>query len=178
MATLKEIKKEFFSLSQKEQETILKEIYGFSKDVKEFLNMRLLGDGEEKFIEQIKKVTESETSAGTPKMIKVIKVNSILTKAKKSNVKKETLCTMEWHAFDGYMTFLNDYGGGPDSYENKAYDHLKNYLLLLIEISNNKQNLEEELLGVESYLNQHDNMCGDYLVELFEDIAAEYIYKD
>lgn len=44
-------------------------------------------------------------------MIKVIKVNSILNKAKKSNVKKETLWTMEWYAFDGYMTFLNDYGG-------------------------------------------------------------------
>lgn len=178
MATLREIKKEFFSLPQKEQEIVLKEIYGFSKDIKEFLNVRLLGDGEEKFIEQIKKATESATAKGTPKMIKVVNVNSILNKAKKSNVKKETLCTMEWHAFDGYMTFLNDYGGGPDSYENKTYDHLKNYLLLLIESSNNKQSLEEELLGVENYLNQHNNMYNDHLWELFEDISAKYIYRD
>ncbi len=178
MATLREIKKEFFSLPQKEQEIILKEIYGFSKDVKEFLNVRLLGDGEEKFIEQIKKATESETAKGTPKMIKVINVNSIINKAKKSNAKKETLCTLEWHAFDGYMTFLNDYGGGPDSYENKVYEHLKNYLLLLIEASNDKQNLEEELLGVENYLSEHDNMYNDDLFELFEEISAEYIHRD
>lgn len=178
MATLREIKKEFFSLSQKEQEIILKEIYEFSKDVKEFLNVRLLGDGEEKFIEQIKKATESETAKGTPKMIKVVNVNSILNKAKKSNAKKETLCTMEWYAFNGYMTFLNDYGGGPDSYENKAYDHLENYLLLLIESSNDKQSLEEELLEVENYLSQHSNMYNDHLWELFENISAEHIHRD
>lgn len=178
MATLREIKKEFFSLPQKEQESVLKEIYGFSKDVKEFLNVRLLREGEEKFIEQIKKATESETAKGTPKMIKVINVNSILNKAKKSNVKKDTLCTMEWHAFNGYMTFLNDYGGGPDSYENKAYDHLKNYLLLLIGSSDNKQNLEDELLGVEDYLNQHNNMYNDHLWELFEDISAEHMHRN
>jgi hypothetical protein len=39
LATLREIKKEFFSLPQKEQESVLQEIYGFSKDVKEFLNV-------------------------------------------------------------------------------------------------------------------------------------------
>ena len=135
-------------------------------------------EGEEKFIEQIKKATESETAKGAPKMIKVINVNSILNKAKKSNVKKDTLCTMEWHAFNGYMTFLNDYGGGPDSYENKAYDHLKNCLLLLIKSSNNKQNIEDELLGVENYINQHNNMYNDHLWELFEDISAEHIHRN
>ena len=178
MATLIEIKKKFFSLSQKEQESILKEIYNFSKDVKEFMNVRLLGDGEDKFIEEIKKATESSTSTGRPKMIKVTKVNSILSKANKSKVTKKTLCNMQWYAFDGYTTFLNDYGGGPDSYENKAYDHFKNYLQLLVEISNNKQELEEELLSVENYLNQHQNMYNDHLWEVYEDIAAEYVHRD
>jgi len=177
MATLREVKKAFFALSNKEQETIIKEIYGFSKDVKEFLNVRLLGDGEEKFIEQIKKATESATSSGMPKMIKVTKVNSIISKAKKSNVKKETLCDMEWYAFDGYMTFLNDYGGGPDNFEDKVYDHLKNYLLLLIEISNG-QDLKKELLGVENYLSKHDNMYNDHIWELYEELAAEYVHLD
>jgi len=36
MATYRDIKKEFFNLPNKEQEQILKEIYNFSKDVKEF----------------------------------------------------------------------------------------------------------------------------------------------
>jgi len=78
LATLREIKKEFFSLSKNEQETIVKEIYGFSKDVKDFLNVRLLGEGEEKFVEQIRKATESSTSTGMPKIIKVTSVISIM----------------------------------------------------------------------------------------------------
>ena len=178
MATLREVKEKFFSLSKKEQETILKEIYNFSKDVKEFINVRLLGDGEDKFIEEIKKATESSTPTGRPKMIKVAKVNSILSKAKKSKVTKETLCDMQWCAFDGYVTFLNDYGGGPDSYENRAYEHFKNYLRLLVEISNDKQKLEEELLEVKSYLREHQNMYNDHLWELYEDIVVAYIHRD
>jgi len=176
LATLKEVKEKFFSLPKKEQEIILKEIYNFSKDVKEFINVRLLRDGEDKFIEEIKKATESSTSTGRSKMIKVTKVNSILSKAKKSKVTKETLCDMHWYAFDGYVTFLNYCGGGPDSYENKAYEHFENYLRLLVEISDDKQKLEEELLGVENYLNQHQDMYNDHLWKLYEDIAAEYVH--
>jgi len=174
LATLRDIKKKFFSLSKKDQENMLKEIYGFSKDMKEFLNVRLLGDGEEKFIEQIKKATKSATSTGMPKIIKVVNVNSILNKAKKSKVKKDTLCEMEWIAFDGYMTSLNDYGGGPESYENKVYDHLKKYLLLLNDINKNEE-LNDELDGVKHYLREHTNMYYDHLWELFEEITGESI---
>ena len=171
MATLREIKKEFFSLSKKEQETILKEIYGFSKDVKDFLNVRLLGEGEEKFVEQIRKATESSTPTGMPKIIKVTSVNSIINKAKKSNVKQETLCEMQWLAFDGYMTFLNDYGGGPDNFEDKVYDHLKAYLLILIEISSG-QELEDELIGISDYLRKNTNMYCDHIWELYEELTG------
>ena len=174
MATLREIKKKFFSLSKKEQEIILKELYNFSKDVKEFMNVHLLRDGEDKFVEEIKKATVTFTPTGLPKIIKVTKVNSILSKAKKAKVKKETLCYMHWIAFDGYVTFLNDYGGGSENYENKAYDHLKNYLQLLVEISTDKTELENKLLDLENYLNQHQNMYNDHLWKLFEDIAAKY----
>jgi hypothetical protein len=174
MANLREIKKAFFELPDKEQQQILKEIYNFSKDVKEFLNVRLLNDGEELYIEKIIKATESSTPTGLPKIIKVTQVNSIINKAKKSKVKKDTLCEMEWIAFDGYMTFLNDYGGGPESYENKVYDHLKNYLLLLNDISKNEE-LDEELDGVKNYLREHTNMYYDHIWELFEEITGESV---
>ena len=174
MANLREIKKAFFELSDKEQESILKEIYSFSKDIKEFLNVRLLNDGEELYIEKIRKATESSTPTGLPKTIKVTQVNSILNKAKKSKVKKDTLCEMEWIAFDGYMTSLNDYGGGPESYENKVYDHLKKYLLLLNDINKNEE-LNDELDGVKHYLREHTNMYYDHLWELFEEITGESV---
>ncbi len=175
MATFGEIKNKFFSLSKQEQENLLKEIYGFSKDIKDFMDVRLLSDGERKFIEEIKKATESSTPTGRPKSIKVAKINSILRKAKKSKVKNKILCEMFWHAFDGYVTFLNNNGEGPDIYEDKAYEHLKEYLLLLVEISEDKQVLKNQLLFVKNYLNQHNNMYNEHLWELYEDIAIEYI---
>ena len=55
MATYRDIKKEFFDLSNKEQEQILKEIYNFSKDIKEFLNTRLTSDNGESYIQEIEK---------------------------------------------------------------------------------------------------------------------------
>lgn len=174
MATLKNIKKEFFALSQKEQEQVIKEIYGFSKDMKSFLDMRLTGSGEEKYIKEISKATESCTPKGYPKEISVRMVNSILTKAKKSKVSDKTLCEMEWIAFDGYMTYLNDYGGGPEIYEDKIDDHLNNYLLLLdktLDADEYSNKLEE----VARYLRQHTNMCYDYIWEIFEDVTGEEV---
>ena len=67
MANLREIKKAFFELSNEEQEVILKEIYNFSKDMKEFLNVRLLNDGEELYIKKLRKATESSTPHGKSK---------------------------------------------------------------------------------------------------------------
>ena len=84
MATLKEIRSAFFELSQKEQEVVIKDIYGFSKDMKSFLNMRLLGSSGEDYIEKIRKATESSSASGRPKMIKVATVNSIISSAKKA----------------------------------------------------------------------------------------------
>ncbi len=135
------------------------------------MNMRLLNEGEEKFIEQIKKATVSSTYTGLPKTIKVTNVNAILSKAKKSKVKPETLCEMEWLAFDGYMTFLNDYGGGPESYENKVYDHLKAYLLLLLDTKSGEE-LDDELAGVADYLRSHTNMYYDHIWELYEELTG------
>jgi len=174
MANLREIKKAFFELSNEEQEVILKEIYNFSKDMKEFLNVRLLNDGEELYIKKLRKATESSTPNGSPKTIKVAQVNSILDKAKKSKIKKDTLCEMEWVAFDGYMTSLDEYGGGPESYENKVYDHLKNYLLLLKDTNENKE-LNDELDEVKHYLREHTNMYYDHIWELFEEITGQSV---
>jgi len=174
MATLGEIKKAFFALSTKEQEALFKEIYGFSKDMKNFLSMRLLGDGDEAFIKEIRQAAQSQTPLGYPKDIKVTQVNSILTKAKRSKVSADTLCQMEWIAFDGYMTYLNDYGGGPQSYENKVYDHLQNYLKLLFEIKNPDE-ITKEFATLSIYLRRHTNMYYDHIWELYEEMTGRSV---
>ncbi len=111
MATFTEIKKKFFSLPQKEQELLLKEIYGLSKESKRFLDVRLTGANEVNFIEEITKSTRYATPNGYPKDIEVRKVNTILSNAKKCKVAPQILEKMELIAFEGYMGSLNDYGG-------------------------------------------------------------------
>jgi len=56
-----------------------------------------------------------------------------------------------------------------------GYGFFRAYLLLLIDISDDKEELENELLGVEQYLSQHSNMYNDHLFELYEDLAAKYV---
>jgi hypothetical protein len=170
MATFTEIKKKFFSLSPKEQELLLKEIYGLSKESKRFLDVRLSGANEENFIEEITKATQYATPKGYPKDIEVRKVNSILSNAKKCKVDSQILEKMELIAFEGYMGSLNEYGGGPDTYENKVYDHLNNYLNLVM--SNHLVEEQGTLFDdMRLYLRQNTNMYYDHIWELFKELT-------
>ncbi len=144
---------------------MFKEIYEFSKDMKEFLSIRLVGEGEEIYIKQISKASESATPRGMPKDIEVRKVNTVISKAKKAKVSDKTLCEMEWIAFDGYVTYLNDYGDGPEIYYDKIYTHLENYLFLFSKIYTEEET-KEKIEDVKYYINQHDNMYFDDLWEL------------
>jgi len=176
MATFTEIKKKFFSLPQKEQELLLKEIYGLSKESKRFLDIRLSGENEENFIEEITKATRYSTPNGYPKDIEVRKVNSILSNAKKCKVDPKILEKMELIAFKGYMGYLNDYGGGPEIYENKVYYHLNNYLSLVIE-NHAVENQLEIFETMRSYLLENTNMYYDHIWGLFDDLSEMDIYK-
>ena len=170
MATYKDIKKEFFNLSNKEQEQILKEIYNFSKDIKEFLNTRLTSDNGESYIDEIKKATDYYTASGIPKDMSVRKINSVISKAKKAKVDVSIIEKMEYIAFKAYIDFLNDFGGGPEIYEDKVYDHLKNYILLVLKNSSQKD-LDDKIYHLQGYLLNNTNMYYDHLWELFEELT-------
>ena len=99
MATYRDIKKEFFDLSKKEQEQILKEIYNFSKDVKEFLNTRLTSDNGKSYIDEIEKATDYYTVSGIPKDMSVRKINSVISKAKKAKIDVSILEEMVYSSY-------------------------------------------------------------------------------
>ena len=170
MATYKDVKKEFFNLSIKEQEQILKDIYNFSKDVKEFLNTRLTSDNGESYIKEIKKATDYYTPSGIPKDMSVRKINSVISKAKKAKVDSSIIEGMEYIAFKAYIDFLNDFGGGPEIYEEKVYDHLQNYILLIL-TNNSQKDRDNKIYHLQDYLLNNTNMCYDYLWELFEELT-------
>lgn len=170
MATYKDVKKVFFALSNTDQEQIFKEIYNFSKDVKEFLNTRLTSDNDKYYIDEIEAATDYYTRSGIPKDLSVKKINSIISKAKKAKVGFLVLEEMEYIAFKGYMDFLNDFGGGPEIYEDKVYDHLKNYILLVLE-NNLKQDIDDKLYQVQNDLLKNTNMYYEHLWDLFEELT-------
>ena len=171
MATYRDIKKEFFNLSTKEQEQILKEIYNFSKDVKEFLNTRLSSDSGGNYIKEIEKATDYYTPSGIPKDMSVKKINSVISKAKKAKADISILEKMEFIAFKAYIDFLNDFGGGPEIYEDKVYDHLKNYISLVLK-NDTQKDIETKLTYIENYLLNNTNMYYDHLWDLFEELAG------
>ena len=62
----------------------------------------------------------------------------------------------------------------PENYENKIYDYLNNYLLLLKEIGTREEQ-NDKFEGVREYLRGHTNMCYDDIWELFKDITGENV---
>lgn len=173
MKNFKQIKEKFNQLSQKEKDGFLQEIYNFSKDTKLFLENRLLGGNDDVFIEAMEKETIGKVyKTGIPGTPNGVKVNSIIVKAKKSGIGIDTLMKLEQLAYRGFIEFLNEYGGGPESFDAMADKHLENYLILVrdnIKDENKKNNIFQDIKG---YLLKKNNMYTDSLDDIFEEITG------
>jgi hypothetical protein len=170
MTTFREIKIQFNKLAQKKQEHLLKKIWNYSEDMKLFLSGQLLDNADERvFIEKMKKETYGKIKRkGAPGMLNGKTINSIITKAKRSNARISTLIELEKLAYQGFIDFLNEFGGGPDNYEDMAGKHLENCLELI------KENLDDEFERLEMFektrrfLVKRNNMITNHIDEVFE----------
>ncbi len=173
MKNFKKIKGKFNQLSQKEKDNFLQDIYNFSKDTKLFLENRLLGGNDNVFIEAMEKETIGKVyKAGVPGTPNGVKVNSIISKAKKSGVGIGALMELEQLAYRGFIEFLNEYGGGQESFDEMSDRHLENYLILVrdnIKDENEKNNIFQE---IKEYLLKKNNMYRDSLDDIFEEITG------
>lgn len=164
----KTVKEKFNELSPRKKEELLKEIYDFSKDTRLFLENKFLGGYDNIFIEQMEKETIGKIyKAGIPGDIEGKKVNEIIQKAKKSGVSVWTITKLEQLAYRGFIEFLNEFGGGPENFEDMACRHLENYLKLVLETIENKDEQNNIFNEVKNYLLKKDNMCVDFLYEVF-----------
>ena len=173
MKNFKKIKKKFNELPQQEKDNFLKDIYNFSKDTKLFLENRLLGGNDDVFIKAMEKETIDKVyKGGPPSVPNGVKVNSIIVKAKKSGVGIGALMKLEQLAYRGFIEFLNEYGGGPETFEEMADKHMENYLVLVrgdIKDENKKNNIFQDVKG---YLLEKNNMYTDSLDDIFEEITG------
>lgn len=174
MSSSKKIWNEFKKLSLDRQEHLFVDIYNFSQDMKLFLENRFSGGQKgAAFVKQMQKATIDKIyRKGIPGTIDGRQVNAIISKAKKSCVDFWTLMELEKLAYRGFTEFLNEFGGGPDSYENMSWKHLEQYLTLA---KTNIQDKSEQIKifeEVRSYLLTKSNMFTDYLDETFTEVTG------
>lgn len=173
MSKYKAIKEKFNQLPPDKKETLLKDIYYFSKDMQMFLEGRLLGEIRKEFVEQMKKETIGKVyKKGIPGTPNGRVINSIILKAKKSNVDIRVLLKLEKLAYRGFIEFLNEYGGGPDNFIDMGCDHLETYLKLVKNEIKDKSKQKQLFQDVKDYLLAKNNMLTDYVDDAYEEVTG------
>ncbi|MBU4000107.1 hypothetical protein KKG29_02940 [Patescibacteria group bacterium] len=173
MKNFKKIKEKFNQLSQQEKDNFLQDIYNFSKDTKLFLENRLLGGNDDVFIKAIEKETIGKVyKKGLPGTPNGVKVNSIIVKAKKSGVSIDALMKLERLAYRGFIEFLNEFGGGPESFDEMADKHMENYLILVRDNIKSEKERNDIFQDMKKYLLKKNNMYTDSLDDVFKEITG------
>lgn len=163
----------FFSQSRDKQQLILKRLYDFSAETKTLLATSL-GFQEDPtiFTDRMQKETIGKVyRKGIPKEPNGKIINQILTNAKKAGVSFETLLNLEQLAYRGFMEFLHEYGGGPESFDNQACKHLEGYLELVLQIKD-KAEKDELIEKLRTYITKKNNMYTDDKDETFESLTG------
>ena len=159
-------------MSQKEKDSFFQEIYNFSKDTKLFLENRLLGGNDDVFIKAMEKETIDKVyKTGIPGTPNGVKVNSIITKAKKSGVGIDALMKLEQLAYSGFIEFSNEYGYDSESFDEMANRHMENYLILVRDNVKDKKERDDIFRDIKGYLLKKNNMYTDSLDDIFEEIT-------
>ena len=166
---LKEIKKKFFTLNEREQSALLSEIYRFSKETKVFLENRLLGADVKVYLDELEKLTYDRFAVIPPKWIDARKVNAIISSAKKAKVGQEQLMEIQIYVFKAYVSWIDMYGISDEAIEEKCAMHLEKSLSLLLDIydmsKDKKHDIKDELLDI---IDAHSNIYRDHLYEMVE----------
>jgi hypothetical protein len=173
MTSFKKIKDKFNQLPQQEKDNFLHDLYNFSKDTKLFMENRLLGGNDDVFIKAMEKETIGRVfKKGMPGTPNGVKVNRIIAKAKKSGVGINALMRLEQLAYRGFIEFLNEYGGGPESFDEMADRHLENYLILVRGNIKNEKERDNIFQDIKVYLLKKRNMYRDSLDNIFQEITG------
>ena len=165
------IKKSFRALDQKQREALLQELYSSSKDVQTFLDSRLLHEVDtEGLIKAMQKETLGKVyRKGVPQTPDGRKVRGIIAQAKKLGASQRTCMELEHLAFMGFVDYLDEYGGGPDSFEGMACEHLETYLDLVMGTLKDESERATCIEEARKYLRKKRNMITDGLYGTFEE---------
>ncbi|HEY4479558.1 MAG TPA: hypothetical protein VI981_04365 [Candidatus Paceibacterota bacterium] len=175
MTSFSTIKKQFRDLSLGGQDELLKDLYMFSKDVRLFLENRLLRGttATDEYVRQMERETIKKVyRTGTPGIPNGKTVNSIIAKAKKSHVDIHALMTLEQLAYRGFIEFLNEFGGGPESFDDQSCKHLEAYLQIVRDGQIDGEERARRYQELKTYLLAKNNMLTDSLDEAYESVTG------
>ena len=71
-------------------------------------------------------------------------------------------------AYRGFIEYLNEFGGGPDNFDEMSCKHLEAYLSLIKTHMHDKNEQDSLFEEVRQYLKKLDNMITDYVDDTFE----------
>ena len=109
---------------------------------------------------------------GLPGVPNGVKISSIIAKAKKSGVGIDSLIKLEQLAYRGFIEFLNQYGGGPETFNGMADKHMENYLILVRDNVKEEKERNNIFQDIKEYLLKKDNMYTDSLDDIFKEISG------
>lgn len=170
----RQVVKAFFNLPKKQQEDFLRDLYGYSPDIKIFVESKLglQADFQKYLTEMHRETIDKIYRKGTPGTPNGKVVNSIITKAQKAQVPLDIMLELEQLAFQGFIEFLNEFGGGPDSFDELSCKHLEAYLLLVQKHITNQVEQQKLFEEVKQYLREKNNMLTESIDEVFEDMTG------
>ena len=99
-------------------------------------------------------------------------VNCIIMKAQRAEAPVGILLELEQLAFRGFIDFLNEFGGGLDSFDELACKHLESYLLLVQKNVANQEEKQKLFIEVSRYLRKKNNMLTDSIDDTFEEVTG------
>ena len=169
------ILKEFHDLPRPAQESLLKDLYKYSEEVRLVIENRVIGAAD--FSDLVGKM-ERET-VGKVRRRRIPNgrtVNAIVSSAKKSRAPYDVMMQLEQLAYQGFIEFLNTYGGGPDSFLDHGPRHLSAYLKLVKRFVPKEQQ-EDVILEVKQYLLDSNNMLTDYVDDVFTEETGMMINR-
>lgn len=174
---LREILKQFHELPKAGQDSLLRDLYRLTTANALMMENRLCGQADfSVLIARMERETIGKVyRKGIPGTIDGRKVNAIIREAKKARADFRTLMQLEKLAYRGFTEFLDEYGGGPDSYDDMGPAHLEAYLTLA---RDNLTTDERDVIyqEVKSYIQSKDNMTQDYNFDAFGSVTGESCY--
>ncbi len=167
----------FRQLDPAAQDQLLNDLYQYSKELKLVLAGKLgLQPDFVSLVSAMERATIGKVyRKGIPGDLDHRQVVSIIRQAEAAGAPLAIRLQLEQLAYRGFIEFLNEFGGGPDEYDDYACEHLEAYLVLVRDRIDDPAEQQRCFAAVKAYLRKLNNMVTDYVDDIFDEVVGESV---